>query len=60
MSSEKVSDDAKCYSVIPSSHDLVYLQNSSSFRKLILVNTHIRIVEVHGGSKVTDLLVFFI
>ena len=45
----------------PSSHDLVYLQNSSSFPKLILVNTdhHIRIVEVHGGSKVTDLLVYF-
>ena len=39
MSSEKVSDDAKCYSVFPSSHDLVYLQNSSSFPKLILVKT---------------------
>ena len=39
MSSEKVSDDAKCYYVLPSSHDLVYLQNSSSFPKLILVKT---------------------
>ena len=34
-----MSDDAKCYSVFPSSHDLVYLQNSSSFPKLILVKT---------------------
>ena len=56
-----MSDDAKCYSVFLSSHDLVYSENSSSFPKLILVKTDhpaLCIVEVHGGSKVTDLLVY--
>ena len=36
---KEVSDDAKCHSVFRSSHDLVYLQNSSLFPKLILVKT---------------------
>ena len=34
-----MSDDARCYSVFLSSHDLVYSQNSSSFPRLILVKT---------------------
>ena len=38
-SGKEVSDDARCYSVFLSSHDLVYSQNSSSFPRLILVNT---------------------
>ena len=59
---KEVSDDARCYSVFLSSHDLVYSQNSSLFPKLILVKLTIlqlRIVEVHGGSKVTGLLVYY-
>ena len=55
-----MNDDARCYSVFLSSHDLVYSQNSSLFPKLILVQTdHPASTNCkgHGGSKVTDLLV---